>query len=125
MQLKYSRISIDKWLCLPSSNNTSKPERKGFIHRIHEYNLQLMERIRKRRLQHYVLALVVIVGVFIIIALTIFIGYTSDRTYVALEKVTSSLVPIVGAVIGYYFGSSRNRKRANGKDTTGPTPGTG
>lgn len=67
-----------------------------FLKDISDYNLQ-----------HFWLASVVVVGFFIVLAIAICI----DRTYSAFEKVTSTLGPIVGAVVGYYFGRSKTSKR--------------
>jgi hypothetical protein len=66
-----------------------------FLKDISDYNLQ-----------HFWLASVVVVGFFTVLAIAICI----DRTYNAFEKVTSTLGPIVGAVVGYYFGRSKTSK---------------
>lgn len=65
-------------------------------------------------LQHFFLASVVIIGFLVIFTIALFMGYYgSHKTYEVLGKVTSTLGPITGGVIGYYFGQ-RKRGKNNG-----------
>lgn len=72
-------------------------------------------KFRVYNLQHFFLASVVIIGFLVIFTIALFMGYYgSHKTYELLGKVTSTLGPIAGGVIGYYFGQSKRRRKNNG-----------